>query len=159
MKKLNTTKSANKSANKNARTTRSTKRATTKRTPKVLEEVDPIRNEWTRSELYAHLAEVASDSKTEIQPKHVSRVFKELIDVVHAHLAKRGAGKFKIPGIGIIVRKDVPAKRVPAQKGGERRMSFGREIITEKRAAYVKPATTRVKFRANSVLKRSLLPN
>ena len=53
-----------------------------------------------------------------------------------------GSGDVTIPRVIRITAKDVPAKRVPAQKAGQTKVNpfTGEEYVTEFKAAYTKPA-------------------
>lgn len=102
----------------------------------------PIKEKMTKTQLLEHLSEQSGVDK-----KEVKKVMGALEETMIASVRKRGLGEFMLPGLFKIV-----TKRIPAKKGGEKKMSFGREIITK-----AKPATTRVKIRPMKKVKDAAL--
>ena len=72
--------------------------------------IKAIRDAYTKSQLYAHIAE-----DTGVARKDVAKVFESLGDVIEGHVKSRGAGEFKIPGLMKIKINKKPATK--ARKG------------------------------------------
>lgn len=102
----------------------------------------PIKEKMNKTQLIQHLAD-----QTDLDKKDVKRVMEALEETMIASVRKKGLGEFMFPGLFKIV-----TKRIPKSKGGEKKMSFGREIITKP-----KPATTRVKIRPMKKVKDAAL--
>ncbi|MGD8801786.1 MAG: HU family DNA-binding protein [Gammaproteobacteria bacterium] len=68
------------------------KRAVKKAAP--AKAVKAINSGYTKSQLYAHIAE-----DTGLARKDVAKVFDSLGDVIEGHIKSRGAGEFKLPGL------------------------------------------------------------
>lgn len=102
----------------------------------------PIKEKMTKTQLLEHLME-----ETGLEKKQVKSVLDALESTILGHVRKKGAGEFMMPGMFKVV-----AKHIPAKKGGEKKMSFGKEIITKS-----KPATTRIKVRPMKKLKDAAL--
>ena len=98
----------------------------------------PIKEKMTKTQLIEHLAEQSGTDK-----KEVKAVMAALEDTMLASVRKKSAGEFMFPGLFKVVTKHIPKK-----KGGEKKISFGKEIITK-----AKPATTRIKVRPMKKLK------
>ena len=77
-------------------TKKKTKKKAVKRTAKKApaKNVKPIREAYTKSQLYTHIAE-----DTGLSRKEVAGVFESLGDVIEGHVKSRGAGQFKLPGL------------------------------------------------------------
>ena len=99
----------------------------------------PIRAPLNKSQLMAHIADVA-----ELNRKQVSAVFEELSHLMHRHLCKGGAGEFTVPGLLKCVVKNKPATK--ARRGIN---PFTGEMTTFK----AKPARNVVKIRGLKRLK------
>lgn len=69
-----------------------------------------VSDPFTKSALFNHIAE-----RTELKRKEVAAVFEELASVINAHVGKRGAGQFTLPGLAKIKVVRKPATR--ARKG------------------------------------------
>ena len=72
--------------------------------------IKAIGNAYTKSQLYAHIAE-----DTGLARKDIGKVFDSLNDVIEGHLKSRGAGEFKVPGLMKIKVNKKPATK--ARKG------------------------------------------
>ncbi|MCW8194680.1 integration host factor [Proteobacteria bacterium 005FR1] len=103
------------------------KKAAPAKTPKTIKE------RYSKTQLLNHLAET-----TELSRKQVSSVMDELTSVIEAHINKRGAGEFVMPGLFKVVTVKKPARK--ARKGIN---PFTGEEVTFK----AKPASTQVKIR------------
>jgi nucleoid DNA-binding protein len=103
------------------------KKAAPAKTPKTIKE------RYSKTQLLNHLAE-----STELSRKQVSSVLDELTSVIEAHINKRGAGEFVMPGLFKVVTVKKPARK--ARKGIN---PFTGEEVTFK----AKPASTQVKIR------------
>ena len=69
------------------------KRAVTKAaTPE--KKIKAISNAFTKTQLYAHIAE-----DTQLARNDIAKVFDSLGDVIHGHVKSRGIGEFKVPGL------------------------------------------------------------
>lgn len=103
------------------------KKAAPAKTPKTIKE------RYSKTQLLNHLSE-----STELSRKQVSAVMDELTNVIGAHINKRGAGEFVMPGLFKVVTVKKPARK--ARKGIN---PFTGEEVTFK----AKPASTQVKIR------------
>jgi nucleoid DNA-binding protein len=103
------------------------KKAAPAKTPKTIKE------RYSKTQLLNHLAE-----STELSRKQVASVLDELTNVIEAHISKRGAGEFVLPGLFKVVTVKKPARK--ARKGIN---PFTGEEVTFK----AKPASTQVKIR------------
>ena len=83
---------------------KTTARRTVKKAP--ARNVKAIRDAYTKSQLYAHIAE-----NTGLARKDVASVFDSLNDVIEGHVKSRGAGEFKIPGLLKIKVNKKPATK------------------------------------------------
>lgn len=133
-KKTATKKTAAKKTTKAAKPTKKAAGAKTAKAkkPDASNLPKPIKTKMTKTQLMEHLAEQSGVDK-----KDVKKVMESLEQTMIASIRKKGLGEFMFPGMFKIVTKHIPAK-----KGGEKKISFGREIITK-----AKPATTKVKIR------------
>lgn len=68
------------------------RRAVTKAAP--VKTVKAISNAYTKTQLYARIAE-----DTQLARKDIAKVFDSLGDVIHGHVKSRGVGEFKVPGL------------------------------------------------------------
>ena len=112
-----------------------------KEKPKV--EIGAIRNKLTASEYFDKLCEI-----TGLERRDVIKVMRAQEVIVLGALHPRGGfGQVTIPRVISITCKDVPAKRVPAQKAGQTKVNpfTGEEYVTEYKAAYTKPARVQIK--------------
>lgn len=98
--------------------------------PKKLTTVD---QPMSKAQLVNHIA-----GQTELTRKQVTAVFDELSNVIEAHLRKRAAGTFTLPGL-----LKVTTKHKPAQKARKGINPFTGEPTTFK----AKPASVQVKIR------------
>lgn len=62
--------------------------------------------------------------------KQVAQVLEELSGVIAAHVNKKAAGHFVMPGLFKIT-----VTRKPAQKGGKKVMMMGKEVVTKPKPA------------------------
>lgn len=89
---------------------KTTKRKTAKkRTAKKAapaKNVKAIRDAYTKTQLFAHIAE-----DTGLARKDVAKVFDSMADVIEGHIKSRGAGEFKIPGLMKIKVNKKPATK------------------------------------------------
>ena len=69
------------------------RRAVTKAAAPV-KTVKAISNAYTKTQLYARIAE-----DTQLARKDIAKVFDSLGDVIHGHVKSRGVGEFKVPGL------------------------------------------------------------
>ena len=95
----------------------------------------------TKSELFSVLAE-----KCDLSKRQVAEIFEAMSGVIKDSLAKKGPGKFTLPGLLKIERKEIPAR--PARKGVPNPFKPG-ELMD----VAAKPATTKVKVRPLKGLK------
>ena len=91
-------------AKKKAVKKKTTKRKVAKK--ELAKNIKPIRDAYTKSQLYAHISE-----DTGLARKEVASVFESLGDVIEGHVKKRGAGQFKIPGLMKIKINKKPATK------------------------------------------------
>jgi nucleoid DNA-binding protein len=56
--------------------------------------IKAIANAYTKTQLYAHIAE-----DTQLARKDIAKVFDSLGDIIHGHVKSRGIGEFKVPGL------------------------------------------------------------
>lgn len=68
--------------------------------------IKAIKDAYTKSALYAHIAE-----DTGLARKDVAKVFESLGDVIEGHVKSRGAGEFKVPGLLKIKVNKKPATK------------------------------------------------
>jgi len=68
--------------------------------------ITAIRNAYTKTQLYAHIAE-----ETGLARKDIGKVFDSLGDVIAGHIKARGAGEFKVPGLLKIKVNKKPATK------------------------------------------------
>lgn len=83
---------------------KATKRKVAKKAP--VKNIKPIRDAYTKSQLYTHISE-----DTGLARKEVASVFESLGDVIEGHIKNRGAGQFKIPGLLKIKINKKPATK------------------------------------------------
>jgi nucleoid DNA-binding protein len=114
----------------------------------------PIRAKLNRTELVARLVD-----ETEVPRKQVMAIINSLGDAMKASLMPKACGEFAIPGILMVKARKVPAKKMPAIKKGTlvRRPGSPDPVEHPGRAAFVKPATVKVKVRGLAKLKRAAL--
>ena len=56
--------------------------------------IKAISNAYTKTQLYAHIAE-----DTQLARNDIAKVFDSLGDVINGHVKSRGIGEFKVPGL------------------------------------------------------------
>jgi nucleoid DNA-binding protein len=87
-----------------------TKKKAAKRTVKKkaapAKNIKAIKNAYTKSALYAHIAE-----DTGLARKDIAKVFESLGEVIEGHVKSRGAGEFKVPGLLKIKVNKKPATK------------------------------------------------
>lgn len=103
----------------------------------------PIKAEFNKTTLIAHLASTAS-----VDPKAVKAVMAALEATIAASVAKKGVGTFTMPGLLKIMSVHVPAKK--ARVGID-------PFTKQERKFAAKPATTKIKVRAMKKLKDAAL--
>lgn len=88
------------------------KKKTTKKkaAAKTTSSAKPIKEPFTKSQLFAEIAE-----RTELQKKSVVAVFDTLTDIINGHIRRNAAGVFTVPGLMKIKVVRKPATR--ARKG------------------------------------------
>ena len=96
----------------------------------------------TKSEIYRELSE-----RTELSRKQVVAVFDEMAAMIKKDLGKRGPGVFTVPGL-----MKVKVVRKPATKARKGINPFTKEEVW----FAAKPASTKVKVRALSKLRKSV---
>ena len=101
--------------------------------------VKPIKESFTKSGLFNHLAETAG-----VEPKSVKAVMAALESTMVASINKKGAGSFVLPGLLKVTAVAVPAKK--ARKGIN---PFTKEETIFK----AKPASVKLKVRPLKKLK------
>lgn len=82
------------------------KKVAKKKPAEAAKNVKAIKDAYTKTQLYAHIAE-----DTGIARKDVANVFASLGDVIEGHIKSRGAGQFKIPGLMKIKVNKKPATK------------------------------------------------
>lgn len=87
-------------------TKRKTAKRKTARKAAPAKNVKAIRDAYTKSQVYAHIAE-----DTGLARKDVAKVFDSLNDVIEGHIKARGAGQFKLPGLLKIKVNKKPATK------------------------------------------------
>jgi nucleoid DNA-binding protein len=92
-----------------------------------------IKERYSKTQLLNHLAE-----STELSRKQVSSVLDELSSVIEAHISKRGAGEFVMPGLFKVITVKKPARK--ARKGVN--PFTGEETVFK-----AKPASIQIKVR------------
>ena len=70
------------------------KKRVVKKAAAATKPVKAISAGYTKSQLYAHIAE-----ETDLARRDVAKVFDALSDVIEGHIKSRGAGEFKLPGL------------------------------------------------------------
>jgi nucleoid DNA-binding protein len=83
-----------------------TKKRVVKKAAAPAKQVKAIKDAYTKSQLYAHIAE-----DTGVSRKDVAKVFESLNDVIEGHVKSRGAGEFKVPGMMKIKVNKKPATK------------------------------------------------
>lgn len=83
-----------------------TKKRAVKKAAAPAKQVKAIKDAYTKSQLYAHIAE-----DTGVSRKDVAKVFESLNDVIEGHVKSRGAGEFKVPGLMKIKVNKKPATK------------------------------------------------
>ncbi len=68
--------------------------------------ITAIRDAYTKTQLYAHIAEETGLSRVD-----VGKVFDSLGDVIAGHIKTRGVGEFKVPGLMKIKVNKKPATK------------------------------------------------
>ena len=68
--------------------------------------IKAISNAYTKTQLYAHIAEETGLARVDI-----GKVFDSLGDVIAGHIKTRGAGEFKVPGLMKIKVNKKPATK------------------------------------------------
>ncbi len=82
-----------------------TKRRVVKKAAPV-KNVKAIRDAYTKSQLFAHIAE-----DTGLARKDIAGVFDSLNDIIEGHIKSRGAGEFKFPGLMKVKVNKKPATK------------------------------------------------
>ena len=82
------------------------KKVAKKKVAAPVKNVKPIKDAFTKSQLFAHIAE-----ETGIARKDVVSMFNCLNDVIEGHVKGRGAGEFKVPGLMKIKVTKKPATK------------------------------------------------
>lgn len=100
-----------------------------------------VKEAMTKTQLMTTIAE-----RTELSKKDVAAVFDALSEVVEAHITKRGAGAFTLPGLMKVVTQRVPARK--AKKNVPNPFRPGETMDVAAR-----PAFTKVKIRPLKKLK------
>lgn len=101
--------------------------------------------------------------QTELSRADVKLVLSTLSDIVKASIMPGAVGGAVVPGIGALMRKDIPAKKMPAVKRGtviEKRNPRTGEVSKYKhpgQKAYVKPGRTKVRSVPLAALRRAAL--
>lgn len=120
-----------------------TKKAPAKKAPAnkaaAPKKLTAIKEPMTKSQLYTTIAE-----RTDVSKKEVAAVFDALTDIVDAHVRKRAAGSFTLPGLLKITTVKKPAKK--ARKGIN-------PFTGEETMFKAKPASIQVKVRPLKKLK------
>ena len=98
-----------------------------------------VKEPMTKSQLYTTIAE-----RTDVAKKDVAAVFDALSEIVDAHVRKRSAGSFTLPGLLKITTVKKPAKK--ARKGIN-------PFTGEETMFKAKPASIQVKVRPLKKLK------
>lgn len=82
------------------------KKKVVKKAAAPAKKVKAIKDAFTKTQLYAHIAE-----DTGLARKDVAKVFDSLNDVIEGHVKSRGAGEFKVPGLMKIKVTKKPATK------------------------------------------------
>lgn len=98
-----------------------------------------IKDKYSKTQILDEIA-----GRTELTRKQVGAVIDNLGEIIGAHLNKRGAGEFVLPGL-----LKITAVRKPAVKAREGISPFTKEKVMFK----AKPASTSVKVRPLKKLK------
>jgi hypothetical protein len=101
---------------------------------------------------------------TGLARKDVKLVLDTLADTVRASIMPGGVGGAFVPGIGMVVRKIVKARKIPAIKKGtvvEKRPAPGQKgevvkMLHPGRPASMKPATVKARFILKSSTRRAV---
>jgi nucleoid DNA-binding protein len=72
----------------------------------VAKNVKPIKDAYTKTQLYIHISE-----ETGLARKDIAKVFDSLNDVIEGHVKSRGAGEFKVPGLMKVKVNKKPATK------------------------------------------------
>jgi len=83
-----------------------TKKTAVKKAAATTKTIKPIKDAYTKTQLYTHIAE-----ETGLARKDVAKVFDSLNDVIEAHVKSRGAGEFKVPGLMKVKINKKPATK------------------------------------------------
>jgi nucleoid DNA-binding protein len=106
---------------------------------RMASKITPIKDKLTKTQILDQIA-----GSTELSRKQVSAVLDSLSDVIEAHLGKKGAGEFVLPGL-----LKITTVRKPATKARKGISPFtGEETVFK-----AKPASTSVKVRPLKKLK------
>lgn len=97
---------AKKKATKKKVSKKKVTKKTVKKTAAPAKKVKAIKAAYTKSALYAHIAE-----DTGLARKDIAKVFESLGEVIEGHVKSRGAGEFKIPGLLKIKVNKKPATK------------------------------------------------
>lgn len=146
-------KGAEKTTAKSTKVAAKSKKTST-RTARAKKEVEyfPNKEKFNKTSLVNYLME----NETAPSKKQVQGVLTDLENLMTGSVHKKGIGTFMWPGVFKIVTKQIPARKMPAIKGGEKKpnpFKPGEFTITKARKAFVKPATVRVKIRPMKKLK------
>jgi len=82
------------------------KKSAVKQAAATAKNVKPIKDAYTKTQLYIHIAE-----ETGLSRKDVAKVFDSLNDVIEGHVKSRGAGEFKVPGLMKVKVNKKPATK------------------------------------------------
>lgn len=104
----------------------------------------PIKERMNKSQLHEHFLEQMEERGFEVDKKMVKEFFQVLEDTIIAHVRKKGAGEFMLPGLLKVKTKHVPAKK--KRKGTN-------PFTGEPTVFKAKPATTKVKANPMKKLK------
>jgi len=118
----------------------------------------PIKEKLNATQILDETLAVVNKGKDEDQMwerKHMKEALEAYFDVMRRSIMPGSVGEFMVAGHMKIVTKKIPAKKVPAIKKGTMVMNpfKGKEVPHAGRAAFVKPATMRVKIRPLAKLK------
>lgn len=123
------------------KTVKKTVKKAVKATAAAPKPLKAIKEPMTKTQLMMTIAE-----RTDVSKKDVAAVFDCLADVVAAHIGKRGAGSFTMPGLMKVVTQRVPARK--AKKNVPNPFRPGETMDVAAR-----PAFTKVKVRPLKKLK------
>lgn len=102
----------------------------------------PVKQKLNKTQLVEYFVE-----KTGLDKKQVKAMLEAMEHLIAGSVVKKGVGEFMFPGLF-----KVKIKKIPARKGGEKKISFGKEVITKPR-----PATVKVKILPMKRLKDAAL--